>query len=368
MVAVRSRILLVPISLLLGLLAAAPASAQAPELLFVEPQKLAVNFSGDQSDEATVWLKNASENAVTPSFSAVLEDDDGQVVETTVEVVDADGEAARPSALQAGEVGRYRLRLIEASKSSGQLLATAAGATAASLPLSLGPELTSTRGVDGALVVPFGAALLLLVVAWTVGRGNANLTDKLGAATELDFSKSFASTLTGVGALLGTIIAATGVLPEETVNLSKAGFAGLNLTFGIAIVIAAAVASAAQSAKPIWNKDGQKEWKVEGYVLPFLIAALITLWAVFGELWTIWLLIEELGNGKGVTSFSVTILQVLLLVAAVAMIPYTLVKVKVAVEEPEPPSPPPPPPAAVPPPAGAPADFGEAQSPPITLL
>jgi hypothetical protein len=374
----RFRLLGLLLVLLLAATGAAQAQGQPPELVFVQPEKLAVNFSGEESDEATVWLKNPGQKTITPRFAAALEDSDGNPVGGQVEVVDAEGQEVRAKQLQAGEVGRYRIRFAEASKSSGQLLASAEGLATASLPISLGPELTSTRGVNGALVVPFGAALLLLSAAWIFGRGNTRLTDSLSGATELDFSKSFASTLTGVGALLGTIIAATGVLPEETVNLSKAGFTGLNLTFGIAIVIAAAIASSAQSSEPIWNKDGQEEWKVKGYVLAFLAAAMITLWAVFGELWTIWLLIEELGAEKGFTSLGVVVLQILLALAAAAMVPYTFFKVKIAVDVPEPPGPAPvPAPPAPPPPAGPAAaavaeppaeEVGEALPPPVTLL
>ncbi len=363
---------LVTVTVMLG--AVESASAQPAELDFVEPEKVVATFSGEKSDEVSVWLRNASGQELTPEFVTVLQDGDGAPAEAKVEVVGEGGKVVSPPPIGAGQVARYRLAFADPSESSGQLVATAPGVAAASVPLALGPELASTRGVDGALVVPLGAALILLALAWFYGHGGVKLTDKLGGAAELDFSKSFASTLTAVGALLGTIIAATGVLPEETVNLSKAGFTGLNLTFGIAIVISAAISSSVLKSEAKFNKDGQKEWKVEGFVLPFLIAALITLWAVFGELWTIWLLVEELGVEKGFSSLGVTVLQVLLVAGAVAMVPYTLVKIKVAVAMPEPPfptapvpaAPTPPPPTMVAPPAAPVPSAGPVPPPPAT--
>src|SRR5436853_7628032 len=66
-----------------------------------------------------------------------------------------------------------------------------------------------------------------------------------------------------------------------------------------------------------------------------MVSALITLWAVLGELFAIWLLIGELGAGEGFTSLGVTMLRVLLVIGALALLPYTVVKIKVAVRKPE---------------------------------
>jgi hypothetical protein len=313
---------------------AAAASAALGELSFVEPEKVTVTYSGERSGEVSVWLKNDGAQEVTPEFATVLEDGNGGPATASVEVVGEGATAGKATPLAAGQVGRFRLVFVKPSKSSGQLVASAVGVESATVPLSIGPDLPSTRGIDAALLIPLGIAVVWLIVAWFLGRGNARLRDKLGGTAELDFSKSFASTLTAVGALLGTIIAA-GVLPEETVKLSRGGFVGLNLTFGVAIVIAAAVAGSFLSSEAVKNKEGKSEWKVEGYVWPFMLSALITLWAVFGELYAISLLIGELGSGEGFTSLGVTMLRVLLIGGGIALLPYTVIKVKVAVRKPE---------------------------------
>jgi hypothetical protein len=313
---------------------AAAANAALGELSFVEPEKVTVTYSGERSGEVSVWLKNDGAQEVTPEFATVLEDGDGEPAAASVEVVGEGAATGKAASLAAGQVGRFRLVFVRPSKSSGQLVATAVGVESATVPLSIGPDLPSTRGIDAALLIPLGIAVVWLIIAWFLGRGDARLRDKLGGTAELDFSKSFASTLTAVGALLGTIIAA-GVLPEETVKLSRGGFVGLNLTFGVAIVIAAAVAGSFLSSEAVKNKEGKSEWKVEGYVWPFMLSALITLWAVFGELYAISLLVGELGSGEGFTSLGVTMLRVLLVGGGLALLPYTVIKIKVAVRKPE---------------------------------
>jgi hypothetical protein len=315
----------------------AGARAAFGELAFVEPEKVSVTYSGERSGEVSVWLENGGDQAVTPEFTTVLSDSNGKSIYSNVEAIDPEGKAGPPMALPAGEVARYRLVLVQPSKSSGELVAHAAGIAPAAVPLTVGPTLASTRGINGALLIPLAIAVVWLLVAlaylfFKAARTDqeVSLTGNLRGTAELDFSKSFASTLTAVGALLGTIIAA-GVLPEETVKLSRGGFVGLNLTFGVAIVVAAAVAACFFKIEKMKNAEEKMEWKAEGYIWTFLLSALITLWAVCGELYAVWLLIGELGSGEGFTPLGVTMLRVLLVGCALALLPYTVNRVRIAV-------------------------------------
>jgi hypothetical protein len=312
----------------------AAASAAPGELSFVEPEKVAVTYDSNRSDEVSVWLKNDGAREVTPEFTTVIEGGNGKAALAAVEVVGEGAKAGKAEPVAARQIARYRLVFLNPSKSSGQLVASAKGMEPASLPLSIGEDLSSTHGVDAALLIPLGLAVAFLVIAWFCGHGDKKLTDTLGGAAEIDFTKSFASTLTAVGALLGTIIAA-GVLPEETVNLSKGAYVGLNLTFGVAIVIAAAVAGSFFTSKAVNGKEGA-EWKVKGYVWPFMLGALVTLWAVFGEMYTTFWLIGELGAGEGFTLLGITMLRVLLVAGVIALLPYTILKVGIAVKTPVP--------------------------------
>jgi hypothetical protein len=98
--------------------AAAPAAvAQTPELVFVAPEAIAAELTGEKSDEVSVWIKNTADREITPEFEAVLENGDGEPVPAKVEVG-----GGRVTAIPAGTVGRYRIYLTKASKSSGQLV------------------------------------------------------------------------------------------------------------------------------------------------------------------------------------------------------------------------------------------------------
>ena len=56
----------------------------------------------------------------------------------------------------------------------------------------------------------------------------------------------------------------------------------------------------------------------------FLGASLITVWAVFGELLTIWLLLDELGQDQGFSATARGIFKALIVAAAVTMCVYTV--------------------------------------------
>jgi hypothetical protein len=295
-------------------------AAQGSGLEFVSPESVALTISGGTSEDTSIWLKNATDEQVIPNFKTVLEDSDGEAVAAEVK--------ADEKPLAANDVALYRFHVEGGAVSSGQLVATAPSMEPATVPLTMGEKSVADPGLDGVLIFPLIAAVLLIFAAWFFFVRPIGLLEPLGAL-ELKFGESFASTLTAAGALLGTIIAAS-VLPEETVNLSRAGFTGLNLIFGVAIVVAGVVYAAAQL--PVWkdvpNEANKQESKFQGYVLPFLLAALITVWAAFGELLTLWLLIAELGQDQGFSSFAIFVIRALIVLAAAGMIPYTLFRVK----------------------------------------
>jgi hypothetical protein len=323
---------------LLALAAVPIASAEAPGLEFVAPEELA--FTG--SDEATVWLQNDSGIAVEPSFTMSAEDSDGEAVpKDSVTVVTDEGEPLDPY-----NVGRYRLHLggsaIEGDL-SGELVATAGaaalgagkqGVAPASLSVSAGPKSDFDHGVGEILYVPAIAAFLLVLFSWlvTIAGGRVSLLAPL-PALDFDFKTSFASTLTTVGALLATIIAA-GVLPEETVNLSKESFTALNLLFAVAVVAAGLVYSALQTSRWV-PKEGEEDnevRKAQGHFAGLLLASLITVWAVFGELWTMGLLVDELGQDQGFGGGAVDVFKGLLIASVIAMCIYTPVRTRATVK------------------------------------
>jgi hypothetical protein len=247
-----------------------------------------------------VWVRNGTDAAFAPRFRASVEEADGRAEPLDVVVVDDAGEeVSQAHDVRAHDVTRYRLFLRAPPKSepadaSGELVVSG-GDDVDSLSLSVAKKAFADKGVTGALLIPLAPAFVLVLLGGilAVARKEIGLFDSL--TSDLDYSKSFASTLTAAGALLGTVIAAS-VLPEETTTLSKAAFVALNLIFGVGVVVAGLVYTAFQ--RGVWTdvkpeKDDEEptrqQRKMEGTVAGFLGASLITVWAVFGELLTIWL-------------------------------------------------------------------------------
>jgi hypothetical protein len=181
--------------------------------------------------------------------------------------------------------------------------------------------------VNAALLASLVAALVLVAIAW-LGSGRVSPKQELGTLN-LNFTTSFASAITVIGAILGTVVSAAGVLPSETVNFSKAGFTGLNVLFGVAIVVAGVVYAALQRPKWVESPTDARyeERQLQGTAGAYLLACVITIWAVFGQMWTLALLIDELGQGDGFTAFAVLAFKIMLLVAFVAMVIYTVRRV-----------------------------------------
>jgi hypothetical protein len=229
----------------LVLLLVVPAAAQVPQVEIVAPDNLALTYDGSESSRGSVWVRNGTDAAFAPRFRASVEKADGAAKPLEVVVVDDAGEeVSQAHDVRAHDVTRYRLFLRASPKSeladaSGELVVSG-GDDVDSLSLSVAKKAFADKGVTGALLFPLAPAFVLVLLGGLlaiVGK-KIDLFDSL--TSDLDYSKSFASTLTAVGALLGTVIAAS-VLPEETTTLSKAAFVALNLIFGVGVVVAGLV-------------------------------------------------------------------------------------------------------------------------------
>ena len=239
----------------LALVLAVPAAAQVPEVAIVAPDNMALTYDADETSTDSVWVRNGTDAAFAPRFRASVEMADGTAERLDVVVVDDAGEAvSQAHDVRAHDVTRYRLFLRAPPKSeladaSGELVVSG-GDNVDSLTLSVAKKAFADKGVTGALLFPLAPAIVLVLLGAllaVVGK-EIDLFDSL--TSELDYSKSFASTLTAAGALLGTVIAAS-VLPEETTTLSKAAFVALNLTFGVGVIVAGLVYAAFQ--RGVWT-------------------------------------------------------------------------------------------------------------------
>lgn len=320
---VRGMLLLV---LALALALPGLAGAQSPGLEIVSPEKLALSREDGETGTVSVWVRNSADSAVRPALEAVVEDGDGDGNVYPAVVVDDNGAEISPRELEPGRIGRYRvfLRAGGSEDQSGRFVARGMGAEG-SIAVSIKDKSAADRGVTGALLLPVIPALLLIVIAGLIAiRGNDTELDS-PLPPDLDFKESFASTVTLAGAILATVLAAS-VLPDETTILSKEAFVALNLIFGVGIVVAGLVYAALQQAiwVPVKDDPTKEQRKMQGTVGAFLAASLITLWAVFGELFVVWLLLEELGQDEGFSGASLMLLRILVVLAGITMAVYTL--------------------------------------------
>jgi hypothetical protein len=135
-----------------------------------------------------------------------------------------------------------------------------------------------------------------------------------------DFTQSWASNLTIFSALLTTILAA----PLDSNNHDLPHFNGLNLFYSLLALLAPIVYNATGSwrlvdtpASATREKDSPPtEKQYQGYILSFLVACTLTLWAVIGELGSIFPLLSDL-NATTTSIFSapvIVLFQVILFI------------------------------------------------------
>jgi preprotein translocase subunit SecG len=117
-------------------------------------------------------------------------------------------------------------------------------------------QLLAAGNIDGLLVLItllYAAGFVVIRYILTRRSLNIGLGDHMGGE-KWDFSSSWASTLTAVGAILGTTLTAQ-VLPTQP-QIPKSVFVSLNLLFGVIIVVAALVYSATRRPKAVDTKAG----------------------------------------------------------------------------------------------------------------
>jgi hypothetical protein len=132
------------------------------------------------------------------------------------------------------------------------------------------------------------------------------------------FSLSFASNLTVLGAILGTILTA-GVLPD-TSSVPAGNYAALNLMFGVLVILGPFVYIATQKAEKIRSDPAQDPGAMapqyQGYVVGFFLGTVLTLWAVLGELATIGLVFNEIRRGHSIPAIVLWVLVFVLVCSA----------------------------------------------------
>jgi hypothetical protein len=148
-------------------------------------------------------------------------------------------------------------------------------------------------GLSGSESLAVGSGVIALVfwLFWAYAAG-PKFRWQVGDV-KWDFTKSWASTLTAVGALLGTTLSAGSILGGAA---GKSEFGGLNLLFGFMVVLAPLFYQTTRYVRAgKFTTDGPNP----GMVWSFLIANALTFWAVLGEVATIFVLARASAATQG---------------------------------------------------------------------
>lgn len=122
------------------------------------------------------------------------------------------------------------------------------------------------------------AAILVLACAfWLRKKHEFKCGAELLGSAAWSFSDSWASTFTGVSAVLGLFLALG--LEFNVQVLDQNGFALLNFFFAVIVLTASLVYTA--TGRIIVQEDGDH---FQGKLWAFFLAAFLTLWAVFGQI------------------------------------------------------------------------------------
>lgn len=265
------------------LLAVAPGAVTASgpdELAFVETDVLQVTFdSPTATPTELVAIANAGSSRPELKFGLLLRDGEDAVTAVTV--------TAEPRTVAAGEAKWFKLtfaRVGDFSALDGFIFVTTADATATPavrpIHIVLDDRVLKFRGGElrlFTLALPGGAGAILgigfaIALLLVVRRGFAARWD---LATKVGKPKwtydSWASTLTGIGAVLGTLLGA-GFFPKDPVLLTSGQFTGLNVLCGALILLAPFLYQSFAST------DGAGNARV------LLVAAVVSFTALFTEL------------------------------------------------------------------------------------
>ena len=157
--------------------------------------------------------------------------------------------------------------------------------------------------------------MALLVVAITMinlVRKGISLFHLMGAPN-WSFEKSWGANVTLGGALLMTLLGLT-IFPDHPQLMAKISYTVLQILFGALVSLAPLVYNLIHRDVQV-NNNGITQVNSQGYVLLFLIAGGIVLWAAMGQVVTFGVLVEEFVRGStldAATGYALKSLAVLL--------------------------------------------------------
>ncbi|HEY4897892.1 MAG TPA: hypothetical protein VII01_17620, partial [Solirubrobacteraceae bacterium] len=271
--------------------AAVQASATAaPELQLLGQGPVSVSaVQGKDAAEAYVTVLNAG--STTASISASFQAASAASVKAAL---------GAPTSLGPGEADRVKL-IFTGLKAlsepvSGQIVIRG-GATPVAQSATVSPALQPSADWPLLIVIiGFGSAALFFGGLATAVASKKGLSWLGNSAPSPKWSfESWATHLTAVGALLGTVLG-TASLPETPTQIDKTSLVALSLLFGALVVVAPFVFEAIQ--RPTQPTSAESEGG-SGFVGVLLLSCAITFGAVIGEIVTLGLASWEITGGGG---------------------------------------------------------------------
>jgi hypothetical protein len=142
--------------------------------------------------------------------------------------------------------------------------------------------------------VAAAVALMAYTIGWALTRGKGGDLFNEAPGPKWKFDDSWATSLTAIGALLGTVVGSS-ALPEIPHEIDKDTATLLSLGFGGAVVSAPFIFSAVRNPTKDTTDPDAGRW---GYNFALLLSCSITFGAVVGELATLGLVSWELIDPK----------------------------------------------------------------------
>jgi hypothetical protein len=257
----------------------------APVLSIAGEGELTVTGSGGDTASTEVVVVNPGEPVpISVTFHSTGE---GTVVVTSLEPE----EAAKGATLVKVEFSG----LSKLGSSESGALEVKGGAAPLVIPTKVARGLHSSASWPVIFVVGAFVVMLLLLLAILLKAekpGNETYLKKRAPGPKWSFS-SWATTLTAVGGLLGTV-AASASYPPEPIEISKDSLVSLSLLFAALVVIGPFIFQALRTRTAIAADQDEGLW---GYSWALLLSCAITCGAVLGQLACLALLTQELITG-----------------------------------------------------------------------
>ena len=306
---------------------AVAASQPAPSITILSPQEL--ELTGDSVNKLTI--RNDTSATVGLQFSTEPDEGTGTDGTTTAGVTTPGGAKvtvlpSTSTALPAHAVAQFDLEISTDKQFDGYLCVGVNGAfqsdqeTGARIPLDISPTPVwkqPTTIVCGALA----AGAIFVIIRWVAApkvmkRKEWRLGGLMGAV-EWDLTKSFGSAV-GLFTAVITAVIGTGLLPGADTP-SGVSLLGLSLIFAVLILLAPLTFAVSQRRIIAASAAGETpEEEIVGYVASFLVTSALTIGAVAGQVFTSYLMLEEL-HDYGVLAIGIRLLEFALIPAGLLL-------------------------------------------------